>query len=120
MAPACWSCPDSKRVLCQINEDKEARRRERARLLLAGHSFSEDDDPFEGLTPEVGQAAYVYVAGCTLANDSNIIPLQASSTMRNHLLIPDPESQEIQQYVQKETAGASHTDPFEARLHLRV
>ena len=25
--------------------------------------------------------------------------------------------QEIQQYVQKETAGASKTDPFEVRLH---
>ena len=37
----------------QINEEKEARRRERARLILAGHSFTEEDDPFEGLTPQV-------------------------------------------------------------------
>ena len=43
--------------LCQINEEKEARRRERARLLLAGHSIAEDDDPFEGLTPKVEQFA---------------------------------------------------------------
>ncbi|CAL5218668.1 g375 [Coccomyxa viridis] len=56
----------------KIDEEKEAKKRERARLLLAGHSMAEDDDPFEGLTP-----------------------------------------QEIEQYVQKETAGASHTDPFE-------
>ena len=48
-------------VLCQINEDKEARRRERARLLLAGHSLSEEEDPFDGLTPEVQQAAHAYV-----------------------------------------------------------
>ena len=37
----------------QIDEEKEAKKKERARLILAGHSFTEDDDPFEGLTPQV-------------------------------------------------------------------
>ncbi len=44
-------------VLCQIDEEKEAKKRERARLLLAGHSMAEDDDPFEGLTPQVQHLA---------------------------------------------------------------
>ena len=44
-------------VLCQIDEEKEARKKERARLLLAGHSMAEDDDPFEGLTPQVRTVA---------------------------------------------------------------
>ena len=39
----------------QVNEEKEEKRRERARLLLAGHSFTDEDDPFEGLTPDVSK-----------------------------------------------------------------
>ena len=37
-----------------MDEEKEARKQERARLVLAGHPLSgDDDDPFEGLTPRV-------------------------------------------------------------------
>jgi hypothetical protein len=36
-----------------VDEDKEARKLQRARLVLAGHTFVDDDDPFEGLTPQV-------------------------------------------------------------------
>ena len=43
----------------QIDEEKEAKKKERARLILAGHSFTEDDDPFEGLTPQVRLAEHI-------------------------------------------------------------
>lgn len=37
----------------QVDEDKEARKMEAARAILAGRSFTEgDDDPFEGLPPK--------------------------------------------------------------------
>ncbi|EIE25925.1 hypothetical protein COCSUDRAFT_60929 [Coccomyxa subellipsoidea C-169] len=56
----------------KVDEDKEARKLQKARMVLAGQPFTDDDDPFEGLTP-----------------------------------------QEIQQYVQTATEGASSEDPFE-------
>ena len=41
----------------QIDEDKEARKMEAARAVLAGRSFTEgEEDPFEGLGPQEIQA----------------------------------------------------------------
>lgn len=43
--------------LLQIDEDKEARKLEAARAVLAGRSFTEgEEDPFEGLGPQEIQA----------------------------------------------------------------
>ncbi len=36
-----------------MDEDKEARKLQKARMVLAGQPFTDDDDPFEGLTPQV-------------------------------------------------------------------
>ena len=39
--------------LLQVDEDKEARKLEAARAVLAGRSFTEgEEDPFEGLGPQ--------------------------------------------------------------------
>ena len=39
--------------LVQVDEEKEAKKMEAARAILAGRSFTEgDDDPFEGLGPK--------------------------------------------------------------------
>ena len=38
----------------QVDEEKEARKAEQARLMLAGKSFLEDEDIFKGMTPQVG------------------------------------------------------------------
>lgn len=40
-------------LIAQMDEEKEAKKLHRARLILAGHTFADDDDPFEGLTPQV-------------------------------------------------------------------
>ena len=46
--------PNKPDLARQVDEEKEAQKQERARLVLAGHPFSaDDDDPFEGLTPQV-------------------------------------------------------------------
>ncbi len=43
--------------LLQVDEDKEARKLEAARAVLAGRSFTEgEEDPFEGLGPQEIQA----------------------------------------------------------------
>ena len=57
---ACW----------QIDEEKEARKLERARLVLAGHPFSaDDDDPFEGLSPQAGLSSSLHaIAALTHSN----------------------------------------------------
>ncbi|CAL8470149.1 g9691 [Coccomyxa elongata] len=36
----------------KVDEEKEAKKLQRARMVLAGHAFTDDDDPFEGLTPQ--------------------------------------------------------------------
>ena len=49
-----------------------------------------------------------------------IATMDSHASMRRNekkLVILSSELQEIQQYVQKETAGATHTDPFEVHLH---
>ena len=44
-------------TLVQVDEDKEAKKMEAARAVLAGRSFTEgEDDPFEGLGPQEIQA----------------------------------------------------------------
>jgi hypothetical protein len=37
----------------QVDEEKEAKKAEQARLMLAGKSFLDDDDIFKGMTPQV-------------------------------------------------------------------
>ena len=59
----------------QIDEDKEARKMEAARAVLAGRSFTEgEEDPFEGLGPQEIQA-YIDKA---LQGVSNADPFEVS------------------------------------------
>ncbi|GAB4824256.1 hypothetical protein N2152v2_011302 [Parachlorella kessleri] len=46
----------------KVDEEKEARKAEQARLMLAGKSFLEDEDTFKGMTP---QEIEEYIAGVT-------------------------------------------------------
>jgi len=47
----------------QVDEEKEARKAEQARLMLAGKSFLEDEDIFKGMTPQVGRATGGHARG---------------------------------------------------------
>lgn len=51
----------------KVDEEKEARKREAARMVLAGHSLLDsEDDPFDGLSPEV-RPGDVPVSGAAVA-----------------------------------------------------
>lgn len=108
----------------QIDEEKEERKKERARLLLAGHSFTDEDDPFEGSTPEVSTHLWASRILALHTRSCCICDLSASLATLDTRLCDHPldsfcvhlNLQEIQQYVQKETAGASNNDPFEVQL----
>ena len=65
----CSKCRWAATVPCaalQVDEEKEARKLERARLVLSGHPFAAgDDDPFEGLSPQVITRACYGCTACT-------------------------------------------------------
>lgn len=48
----------------QVDEEKEAKKLQRARMVLAGHAFTDDDDPFEGLTPQVLPPLHLLYSPC--------------------------------------------------------
>ncbi|KAK2076941.1 hypothetical protein QBZ16_005169 [Prototheca wickerhamii] len=73
----------------KVDEDKEARKKERARLILAGRSLLEtDEDPFDGLTPQEIANYVQEVTGGANASD----PFEGMS----------PE--EINEYIEKNGA----------------
>lgn len=52
-----YACMHLRPCTMQVDEDKEARKLEAARAVLAGRSFTEgEEDPFEGLGPQEIQA----------------------------------------------------------------
>ncbi|CAD7701266.1 unnamed protein product [Ostreobium quekettii] len=49
----------------EVDEEAEERKRESARAALAGKSFVDGDDPFEGLTPKEIQAVVEKMTGAS-------------------------------------------------------
>ena len=114
-----------KKEVPKVDEDKEARKKERARLILAGRSLLEtDEDPFDGLTPQVSSllrnefSVGVWEHGCASWVDRRQIgTLMESRTLSVRPAASKPslpvDPQEIASYVQEVTGGANASDPFE-------